>query len=347
MEWSDFISGVVLASTKEGVVGLSDLIIRDNGMAYASVLGTLEFVPVPAALQVDGAFDDLLHQFAEPKKLVGRTLWEGAWSIFDMRFRLSLSFYLDGRELVMRLLPSRIPTPEEVLFPELVLEHFMKLEYGLALVLGTTGSGKSTTAAALLQHMGINHRKRFITIEDPIEYVFPKTNLLSTFTQRQVGLHCDSFASALRAALRQKPDVIMVGEIRDDETAETALKAAECGILVMATMHVDTPDAAVQRYLKMIPSDRVDAARDTLAHVLKMAVGQRLVRHPEQRKRVAIHEVLLGNEGIAHVIRHGEYHILKQNMETSRMLGMQTFAQSLEGRVGEGHLPPSLLAPQS
>lgn len=338
MDWREYLESLIEGHVA-GVPSISDIVIRDNGSVYASIAGHLEYCSVPSELQAHGAFDDLISFFEPTVNCNGMMCYESAWTLGVYRFRISLGKYLDGRELVMRLLPSKIPEVADIGFPEDILDYFLRLENGLVLVIGATGSGKSTTMASLLQEMGRRFKKRILTIEDPIEYVYP-SHLSSTFTQREVGKHCDSFGDALIKALRQLPNVINVGEIRDTITAETALQAAESGHLVISTMHITTPDQAVQRYLKLIPKERVAAAQDTLSSVLQLCVGQRLVKSDGMDHRVSIHEIMVRNSGVAGLIRNGDFHLLRNVLETSRGEGMCTFEQSINDRKNRGLLAP-------
>ncbi|MDA7605518.1 type IV pilus twitching motility protein PilT, partial [Verrucomicrobiales bacterium] len=204
---------------------------------------------------------------------------------------------------------------------------------------GATGSGKTTTIASLNLHRALRRREHFITFEDPIEYIYPTKRIPSLISQREIGEDDEDFAEALRGSLRQAPDVIMVGEIRDGETAEIALQAAETGHVVVATLHTSSAAQTVQRFLKLIPSERVESAQSTLADILRMILCQRLMFDEDKGKRFATHEMLLQYDSVSNLIRRGEYKKLDQELETGGKRGMCSFETSLSDRLSEGWRP--------
>ncbi len=251
------------------------------------------------------------------------------------RFRVNQLVTRGKLRWVMRLLPVQIPTTDQVSVPAPSVKAFLEAKNGLFLVCGATGSGKSTTIASMILHRAQRRREHVVTFEDPIEYVYPD-NTPSLMSQREMGTDELDFGSSLRAALRQAPDVIVIGEIRDAETAEIALQAAETGHVVVATLHTSTAAQTVARFLKLIPSERLESAQSTFADVMKMILCQRLMLDEEKGKRFAIHELLLQYDSVANLIRRGEFKKLDQELEVGWKRGMSNFEHSLAMRAQEG-----------
>jgi twitching motility protein PilT len=235
--------------------------------------------------------------------------------------------------LAFRLLNPDIPSLHELGLPPLVEELAVKRQ-GLVLVTGPTGSGKSTTLAAIIDYINRTQSRHIITLEDPIEYVH--TSRKSLITQREVGRDTATFHSGLRAALRQDPDVILVGEMRDLETISTAISAAETGHLVLATLH--TPDApqTVDRIIDVFPTQQQRQIRIQLASVLVAVLSQRLIPKLDGEGRALAMEVLVNTPAVANLIRQEKIFQLQSLMQTSRHLGMQTMASSIRRLVAEG-----------
>jgi twitching motility protein PilT len=289
------------------------LAYKHNGELVYDAL-TFE-MPIPAALE-PGCFDCALD-------------------LHGYRFRVSQMVTRGRLRWVLRLLPSRIPEPETIRVPEPSLKAFLEAKNGLFLICGATGSGKSTTIASMVLHRARRRREHVITFEDPIEFIYPDP-LPSLVSQREMGSDELDFAAALRAALRQAPDVIIVGEIRDGETAEIALQAAETGHVVVATLHTSSAAQTVQRFLKLIPSERADNAQATLADTLRLILCQRLLFDATRGRRFPIHEVLLQYDGVVNIIRRGDFKKLDQELETGWKRGMNNFDKSIELREAEG-----------
>jgi len=262
-----------------------------------------------------------------------------AMMIGPYRFRVNRMTSRGRFRWVLRLLPSEIPTVEQIRVPQAAVKAFMEATNGLFLICGPTGSGKTTTIAAMNLHRAMRRREHFVTFEDPIEYLYPTQGIASLISQREMGADDHDFATALRGSLRQAPDVIMIGEIRDGATAEIALQAAETGHVVVATLHTSSAAQTVQRFLKLIPSDRLESAQSTMADILRLIMCQRLILDEEKGRRFAIHEILLQYSSVANLIRRGEYKKLDQELETGSKRGMQSFDHSLETRVSEGWKP--------
>ncbi len=273
----------------------------------------------------------------EPKSLP--TLEAGcldyAMDIGPHRFRVSRMVTKGRFRWVLRLLPRDIPNPEDIKVPAPAMKAFLESKNGLFLICGATGSGKSTTIASMVRYRAERRREHVITFEDPIEFVYPET-YPSLVSQREMGSDEHDFAGALRAALRQAPDVIVVGEIRDGETAEIALQASETGHAVVATLHTSSAAQTVSRFLKLIPSDRMETAQATLADSLRLILCQRLMLDHERGKRFPIHEVLLQYDGVVNLIRRGEFKKLDQELETGWKRGMNNFERSISLRESEG-----------
>ncbi len=261
-----------------------------------------------------------------------------AWQIGPLRFRVNRLTTRGRLRWVLRLLPSQIPTPEQISLPPASMKAFLEAENGLILVCGATGSGKSTTIASLVTARASRRREHVITFEDPIEYILP-TTLPSLVTQREIGSDELDFGNSLRAALRQAPDVIVVGEIRDGETAEIALQAAETGHVVVATMHTSSAAQTVQRFLKLIPSERMENAMLSFADSMRMILCQRLMFDQARDRRFPIHEILFPYDSVTGMIRRGDFKRLDHELETGTTKGMQNFDHSLKQREYEGWTP--------
>lgn len=242
------------------------------------------------------------------------------------RFRVNLFKQKGEYAVVMRLLPTQMPDPDALGLPESV-QNFRHLKRGLVLVTGETGSGKSTTLASLINKINNEYQKHIITIEDPIEFVHQ--HRMSVVNQREIGIDTMSFANALRAALREDPDVVLVGEMRDLETIETALTAAETGHLVFSTLHTNSAPSTIDRIVDVFPANQQDQIRVQLANVLEGIVCQQLIPRREGNGRVAAHEVLVSNSAIRNLIREGKSFQLTSQLQTGRKQGMQTMDDSL------------------
>ncbi|OLC77651.1 MAG: hypothetical protein AUH83_04055 [Deltaproteobacteria bacterium 13_1_40CM_4_68_19] len=248
-----------------------------------------------------------------------------AHEIGDSRYRVNLFCDRSGIAAVLRRIPGKVFSAEEMAIPKELLDLCF-LPKGLILVTGPTGSGKSTTLAAMVDFVNRNRDDNIITIEDPIEFVHqPKR---CTIHQREVGMHTDSFKAALRAALREDPDVVLIGEMRDLETVSIALETAETGHLVFGTLHTNTAPSTVDRIIDQFPADRQSQIRMMLSESLKAVVTQTLCKRVGGG-RVAAREVLLANSAVSNLIREGKTYQLASIMQTGRGQGMQTLNDAL------------------
>ena len=251
------------------------------------------------------------------------------------RFRLNAFFQRGTPAMVGRVLQDRIPTPAELNLPP-VLSQLMSKKQGLILVTGPTGSGKSTTLASLLNEINKTQNKHIITIEDPIEYTYE--NISSFIEQRELGRDTLSFAGGLRAAMRQAPNIILVGELRDTETIATAITAAETGHLVLATLHANNTVQTVERIVDSFPSAQQNQIRQQFSNIVTGVVAQRLLPRLNGHGRVAAFEIMIGTPPVQALIREGKTHQLLSVLETSASIGMTTMRSSLDKLCADGEV---------
>jgi twitching motility protein PilU len=242
------------------------------------------------------------------------------------RFRVSAFVQMGNIGMVLRTINSKIPTFEELNLPP-VLKDVAMTKRGLVIMVGATGSGKSTSLAAMIGYRNQNSHGHIITIEDPVEYVHPHANCL--ITQREIGVDTESWDNALKNTLRQAPDVIMMGEVRDRETMDYAVAFAETGHLCLATLHANSANQALDRIINFFPEERRAQLLMDLSLNLRGMVSQRLIPLKEGKGRIAAVEIMLNSPLIADLIFKGEVHEIKELMKRSRELGMQTFDQHL------------------
>ncbi|MEO1523872.1 MAG: PilT/PilU family type 4a pilus ATPase [Planctomycetota bacterium] len=242
------------------------------------------------------------------------------------RLRVSIAKTLMGYTIVARLIPNSIPTIDELELPQ-VFKRIALAESGFVLIGGVTGSGKSTTVAAMLEFANANHRKHVVTVEDPIEYVHKPNQCI--FSRREIGHHLDHFANGLRSALRQDPDIILVGEMRDRETMRAAIQAAETGHLVFATVHAAEVDDMPERVIGSFPEMEQPQIRQQLANTGLAFIAQKLVRRSDKEGRTAAFEILLMNNAARNLIRSNKSFNLPSVMQTESRAGMITMTQSL------------------
>ena len=242
------------------------------------------------------------------------------------RFRCNFFYQYRGIGAVFRIVPTKILTLEELHLPP-VLQKIAGFKRGLVLVTGPTGSGKSTTLAAIINHINETRSAHIVTIEDPIEFVHPNKSCL--FTQREIGAHAINFADALLVASREDPNIILVGEMRDYETISLALTCAELGILVFGTLHTNSAAKTIDRMINAFPADQQSQCRFMLSDSLAAVVAQQLLKTKNGKGRCAAVEVLLGSTALASIIREGKITQINSMIQTGTAQGMQTMDQHL------------------
>lgn len=250
------------------------------------------------------------------------------WAEEKINFRLNIFHDRDGIACVMRMLPRRIPEVDTLGFwGEEIWQELVTMNHGLVLVTGGTGNGKSTTIASLINYINKTRKCRVITLEDPVEYVFKSEQAL--ISQRELGSNLPSFAAGLKSALRESPDVIYVGEIRDAETASLALTAAETGHMVFSTLHTMDTKGAVSRLVDLFPTDRSNEIYAQISYSLSYVIGQKLLHRNHDSGRIPVFEVLKNTQGMANIIRSAKLHQVYSKIETSWNEGMNTLEQHL------------------
>ena len=251
------------------------------------------------------------------------------------RFRVNLFTQMRGLAGAFRIIPSTIMTLEDIQAPKGAYS-LARMEKGLVLVTGPTGSGKSTTLAAVIDMINRERKEHIITIEDPIEYVHKGINCL--INQREIGHHSHSFAQALRSSLREDPDVILVGEMRDLETIALAITAAETGHLVFGTLHTSSAPETVDRVIDVFPSDQQNQIRAVFANSIEGVIAQKLIPKEEGKGRIAAMEVMIATSAIRNLIRERKTHQMGTAIQTSTDGGMQSMDQSLMNLLNEGDI---------
>jgi twitching motility protein PilT len=253
------------------------------------------------------------------------------------RFRVNIFVQSHGLGAVFRVIPNKVPTMDELNLPA-SLRRLTQLANGLVLVTGPTGSGKSTTLAAMVDEINKTSQRHVISIEDPIEFLHKP--IKGAITQRQVGKHAESFSSALRSALRESPDVLVVGEMRDLETIQLAISAAETGVLVIGTLHSNSASKAIDRIIDVIPEESRDQVRSTLSVLMRGVVSQHLAKHASGEGRVAVMEVLLQSYAVSNLIRENKVFQIDGYLDTASYdgSGMQSLDASLFKLVKQGEI---------
>lgn len=312
----------------------------------------------PPILRVNGAlipFGDNILEKADTENYARRIIPKNVWIDFEERGEIDFSYELEntarfrvnatqqraGVALAIRIVPTEIPTIEQLQLPS-ILADITKHQHGLVLVTGPTGSGKSTTLASMIDYINQTMRKHIITLEDPIEYVHKHQN--SIINQREIGYDTKSFASGLKSALRQDPDVILVGELRDLETIQTAITAAETGHLVMGTLHTSGAVSAINRIVGVFPSDQQNQIILQLSSVLKGVISQLLLPTIDHGRIVAC-EILLNNHAVSNLIRGQKFHQIPNVIQTSKSEGMQLFEQAIDQLIRSGLVTREITLP--
>jgi len=253
------------------------------------------------------------------------------------RFRVNVFRKATGPGAVFRYIPGDVPTLDQLNMPP-ILKKFCDYHQGMVLVTGSTGTGKSTTLAAMIDHLNSTRQLNIISLEDPIEFVHPSKQ--SQVIQREVGTHVTSFADGVRSAMREDPDVILVGELRDAETISMAMTAAETGHLVLGTLHTTGAVKTIDRIIDALPGELREQTKGFLAMSLKAVVTQVLVKTPDGRGRRAILEILINNRAIAKLITTDQTHQISSQLQTGKDVGMQVLDQVLLEAIQEKEIDP-------
>jgi twitching motility protein PilT len=313
----------------------SDLHITSGSSPYLRIHGDMKSVNYKelSNRDVQGLVFEILTE-KQKKTFIEKWELDFAYSVNGVgRFRGNLFMQRKGLASVFRLIPEKIKTASELNLPPSVVD-LIDVDKGLILVTGPTGSGKSTTLAALIHHINLTREAHIITIEDPIEFVHQ--NNKSLVNQRELGSHTKSFANALKSALREDPDVILVGELRDLETISLAITAAETGHLVFGTLHTNSAPKTIDRIIDVFPGDQQSQIRAMLAESLRGVVAQYLFARTDRPGRIAAYEILRNNKAVANLIREGKTFQIPSIMQTGARFGMILFEKSIAELVKRG-----------
>lgn len=327
----------------------------DYILTAAYELGTSDIhltVGVPPIMRLHGDLKQYGKEIIKPqdteemvKAIIPDTLWETFKENGELdfsygipavsRFRINAYHQRSSVSLAIRVVPTKIPTLEELGLPN-VLKEIAGKPQGLVLVTGPTGSGKSTTLAAMIDYINKNMKRHIVTLEDPIEYLH--NHGTSIIDQREVGFDTKSFANGLRACLRQDPDIILVGEMRDLETISTAITAAETGHLVLGTLHTTDAPSTIDRIIDVFPPGQQSQVRIQLASVLASIISQRLFPTISKDGRVAALEIMINNAAIRNLIRNEKIHQIHSVMQTSKASGMETLGMAVKHLLEKGKI---------
>jgi twitching motility protein PilT len=287
--------------------------------------------------ELEGYVDEILAESQRERFRAGHDLDFSYVSAEGGRFRVNLFHKATGVGATFRHIPTQIPSLESLGLPP-VITRFCDLHQGMVLVTGSTGTGKSTTLAAMIDHLNTTRSLNIISLEDPIEFVHPSKR--SQVVQRELGTHIRSFADGVRAALREDPDVILVGELRDGETISMAMTAAETGHLVLGTLHTTSAVKSVDRIIDALPTEQREQTKSFLAHSLHAVVTQNLVKTPDGRGRRAIVEVMVMTRAIAKLIMTEQTHQIPAQLQTGKDIGMQLMDQALLDAIAKRQVDP-------
>ena len=253
------------------------------------------------------------------------------------RFRVNLFRKDTGVGAVFRYIPNEVPTLEQLNMPD-VIRGFCDYHQGMVLVTGSTGTGKSTTLAAMINHLNHTRNLNIISLEDPIEFVHPSQK--SQVIQRELGTHLRTFADGVRSAMREDPDVILVGEMRDADTISMAMTAAETGHLVLGTLHTTSAVKSIDRIIDALPGELREQTKSFLSHSLKAVVTQVLIKTPDGRGRKAVLEILVNTRAIAKLIMTDQSHQIPSQLQTGKNVGMQLMDQALLESIQANEVDP-------
>lgn len=315
--------------------GASDLHVTSGAAPFLRLHGNM--VPLNyrelTNQDVQGLIFEILSE-KQKKAFVEKWELDFAYTLSGIgRFRCNIFMQRKGLGAVFRIIPEKIKTAQELGLPPAVMD-IIDCDRGLILVTGPTGSGKSTTLAALIHQINMTREAHIITVEDPIEFVHP--NIRSLINQREVGSHTKSFGNALKAALREDPDIILVGELRDLETISLALTAAETGHIVFGTLHTNSAAKTIDRIIDVFPAGQQAQIRTMLAESLRGVVAQTLFSRADGQGRVAAYEIMRNSKAIANLIREGKIHQIASAMQTGANQGMILFEKYIEDLVKKG-----------
>ncbi len=298
--------------------------------------GKLELLdPVPPAKEVESLILSILNEDQQRKVLSGKDLDFSGLTPDGARMRVNVYHQRNNLAASIRLLENKTPTFANLGLPDTV-RKLAEEPRGMVLVTGPTGSGKTTTLAAMIDYINKNQAKHVMTIEDPIEYIYPHGKAM--IHQREVGRDVDSFATALRSALREDPDIILVGEMRDYETISAAVTAAETGHLVLSTLHTTSAPQTIERIVDACPPHGQNQMRMQLASVLRGVITQQLIPMANDEGRVVATEILLNNDAVGNLIRENKCHQLVSTMQSNLATGMHTLNHDLKTLVMQGKI---------
>jgi twitching motility protein PilT len=328
-------------SSSPRIAALFDTLLENKGSdLHLSVghppLGRIrgQLTPLREGALTQGELEGMLFELTSPeqKRQITEELdLDFAYSYgAKARFRSNYFYKASGLAAVFRTIPTKVLSLDELNAPEIV-RKLSERRSGLVLVTGPTGSGKSTTLAGMIHHINHTRAAHILTIEDPVEFVHESAK--AQVTHREVGIHASSFATAIRSAGREDPNVILIGELRTNETMKLALQLASFGVLVMATVHTNSAPATIDRIINSFPAEEQPQVRGMLAEGLAGIVAQQLVRTADGKGRVAALEILIGTSAIASMIREGKVFQIASKMQASQNLGMQTLDMHLERLV--------------
>jgi twitching motility protein PilT len=322
---------------KQVVRNGSDLHFIAGEPPRARIYGELQILgpEILTASKVEAALVEIMSPKAR-EDFQRRDSTDMAYSLEELaRFRVNIFRHVAGMGGVFRAIPSKAKTLEDLKMPAVVAQ-LCKQPQGMILVTGKTGSGKSTTLAAMIDEINRNISGHILTIEDPIEFVHTRKKCL--ISQREIGVHCPSFAAALHSALREDPDVILVGEMRDLETVSIAVTAAEMGILVMGTLHTNGAGQTVDRIINAFPTDKQSHVRTMLSTSLRGVISQQLVPRKGEPGLVAALEIMVNTPGVSNLIRQGKLEQLETAIQGGARIGMRTMDSALKDLMDQGRI---------
>ena len=316
-------------------VGASDLHLSVGSIPMVRIHGEMKKLQLP------------ILQLETMKSIKNEILNANQKSLFDERLEIDFSVALEGKgrfrvnffnqinglSAVFRAIPNEIKSCDELGIPPIMNQLALK-EKGLVLLTGPTGSGKSTTLAAMIDHINENRPKHIITIEDPVEYFHSSKN--SMINQRELGQSTHSFANAIRSALREDPDVILVGEMRDLETIQLALTAAETGHLVLSTLHTSSAVKTIDRIIDVFPAGQKEHIRSMLSESLLAVIAQKLIQNKNKNGRVAACEIMIANSAVRNLVREDKIYQIPSLIQGGSQDGMQTLDQDLQRLLHQG-----------